>query len=92
MSWTSGRSRSGAPCSGGAMMTLSMSPRSSSGSCPSRGRTMSVIGLSVIPVAATPALQRFVKQHDELDVLVHGFAHVNHARTHEAKAGVWRRP
>lgn len=43
------------------------------------------VGLSVIPVAATPALQRFVKQHDELDVLVHGFAHVNHARTHEAK-------
>ena len=43
------------------------------------------VGLSVIPVAATPALKRYVGQHAELDVLVHGFAHVNHARANESK-------
>lgn len=43
------------------------------------------IGLSVIPVASTPALQRFVRQHAQIDVLVHGFAHVNHARPDESK-------
>lgn len=43
------------------------------------------IGLSVIPLRRTERLLKFVRQHRNLDVLVHGYAHKSHARDGEAK-------
>jgi hypothetical protein len=43
------------------------------------------IGLSVIPKKHQDRLVPFVRKHRNLDVLVHGFAHVSHARPGEAK-------
>ncbi len=43
------------------------------------------VGLSVIPVAASAALKRYVRGQNNLEVLVHGYAHKNHARPAEAK-------
>jgi hypothetical protein len=43
------------------------------------------VGLSVIPVSASAALKRYVRGQDQLEVLVHGYAHKNHARANEAK-------
>lgn len=43
------------------------------------------IGLSVIPLKRTTRLVTFVASRPNLDVLVHGYAHVTHARAGEAK-------
>ena len=43
------------------------------------------IGLSVIPLNCTEQLKRLVAKHHNLDVLVHGLAHVSHARAGQAK-------
>jgi len=43
------------------------------------------IGLSVIPLRRTKRLVIFVAERPYLDVLVHGYAHVSHARAREAK-------